>query len=133
MKFRIFYAPDIFRTWEKVFILLSNGKLYCKYLDKFNDSFIKEENLNYEQFVSKDYKWGKGVQGANGIAFTNYQGCEKELTWEEYTKLTPSNLISNYGASAFHRQINWVEAYLKTQGLSKDNWDKELFVKLQEK
>ena len=133
MKFRIFYAPDVFKTWEKVFILLSNGKLYCKYLDRFNDSFIKEENINYELFVSKDCKWGKGVQGANGTAFSNYQGCEKELTWDEYIKLTPSSLIANYGASAFSRQIKWVESYLREQGLSKNDWDKEMFEKNQQK
>lgn len=130
MKFRIFYAPDAFKTWEKVFLLLSDGRLYCKYLDNFNDSYIKEQNINYENFVAEDYSWGTGVEGDRGVAFSNYQGCRKELTWDEYTKLTPSKIISSYGSSAFTRQIKWVETHLNSIGLSKGDWDKEIYDRL---
>tara|TARA_Y100000589_G_C27104155_1_gene609342 strand:+ start:938 stop:1324 length:387 start_codon:yes stop_codon:yes gene_type:complete len=123
MKFRIFYAPQIFRTWEKVFVLTEDGKLYCQYLMRFKTTYIQEENIDYENFRAQDYKWGKGVQGENGTAFTNYQECKEELSWESYESLSPSDLLSGYKFNDIEKQIYWVKEYISDLGLSSDNWD----------
>ncbi len=128
MKFRIFYAPQVFNTWEKLFVLTSDGVLYCEYLFKFALNVINETNINYETFAPKDYSWGKGVEGNKGVAFTNYQGCEKELTWEEYLNLKPSALLSKYNGS-IPRQIGWVQEYLKRIHLTHENWDNDNYKK----
>ena len=128
MKFRIFYAPQVFNTWEKVYVLTDDGKLYCEYLYHFNASKIIENNLDYNNFAPKSFSWGIGVEGTRGIAFTNYQGCEKELSWEEYANLKPSSRLSGYAAS-IPAQIKWVQKYLSRLGISAENWDKENYEK----
>jgi hypothetical protein len=128
MNFRIFYAPQIFRTWEKVFVLTSDGKLYCEYLMRFNLEKIIESNIDYENFAPKNFSWGQGVEGNKGVAFTNYQECENELSWEEYKNLKASSLLSGY-SSSISSQIRWVEKYLTSLGLSERDWDSELFQK----
>ncbi|MBK8368174.1 MAG: hypothetical protein IPL10_12360 [Bacteroidetes bacterium] len=129
MKFRIFYAPEVFRTWEKVLILTSDGKLYCEYLFKFELNKIEKTGLNYETFAPKDFNWGKGVEGNRGIAFSNYQDCEQELTWDEYSNLRPGQLLSGYKPNDINRHLRWVSRYLKTIGLSPSDWDKEMYNK----
>jgi hypothetical protein len=128
MKFRIFYAPQVFRTWEKVFVLTSDGKLYCEYLMKFNIQKIEKSNIDYDNFVAKNFAWGEGVEGNNGVAFTDYQECEKELTWEEYKNLKASSLLSGY-SSSISSQIRWVEKYLTALGLNETDWDRVCFSK----
>lgn len=126
MKFRIFYASQVFRTWEKLFVLTSDGKLYCEYLMRFNLQKIEKLNVDYENFAPKNFAWGKGVEGNKGEALTNYQECEKELSWEDYKNLKPSNLLTGY-SSSIPSQIRWVEKYLTSFGLSEIDWDSELF------
>lgn len=128
MKFRIFYAPQVFRTWEKVFVLTSDGKLYCQYLMRFAVSRIREENINYENFAPKDFSWGKGVSGEKGVAFSNFQDCEKELTWDEYKNLRASSLLSGY-PNSIPNQLRWVEEYLNTIGLKPEDWDESTYKK----
>jgi hypothetical protein len=123
MKFRIFYAPQVFKTWEKLFVLTEDGKLYSEYLMRFNLEKIQKSNINYENFRAKDFSWGKGVEGNSGIAYSNYQDCEKELSWEEYKNLKPSNLLSGYKINDINSQIRWVEKYLKLNDLDEQDWD----------
>lgn len=133
MKFRIFYAPQVQRTWEKVFILTSDGTLYCEYLMKFKPEVIRRTNFNYLDFKPTNYSWGKGVEGiktelglANG-AISNYQDCKTELSYKEYLNLSPSRLLSSYKANEFNKQIRWVQSYLTRLGLNADNWDETLY------
>ncbi len=127
MKYRIFYAPQVFGAWEKLFVLTSDGRLYCEYLFRFILNKIELSGFNYNNFTPADYSWGKGVEGHKGIAFTNYQSCEKELSWDEYIKLKPSPLLSGYNATDIKRQIKWVENYLTSNGLSPIDWDEAGF------
>lgn len=129
MKFRIFYAPQVFKTWEKVYVLTNDGKLYCEYLDHFNPSEIIQNNLDYTNFAPKSFSWGIGVEGDRGIAFTNFQGCEKELSWEEYVNLKPSLRLSGYDTTSIRSQIKWVQNYLSKLGINSANWDKETYEK----
>lgn len=129
MKFRIFYAPQVFRTWEKVFVLTSDGKLYCQYLFKFSKQEIIKNDINYNNFAPKDYSWGKGVEGDRGIAVTNFQECEKELSWNEYTNLRASSLLSGYSQNNISQQIRWVNNYLSSIGLTPNDWDEESYNK----
>lgn len=99
---------------------------------RFEKSHIVKDNIDYQNFVPNDFSWGKGVEGikteaglADG-AISNYQDCEKELTPEELNCLEPSTLISGYG-NAFKRQVGWVNDYLKSRGLSEDDWDQETY------
>lgn len=130
MKFRIFYAPESYKTWEKLFVLTSDGKLFCEYLYEFNLRTIEETNIKYEEFIPQDYSWGKGVRGDNGVALTNYQTCEKEISWIEYINLKPSSLLSKYNNSTISKQIRWVQNYLSSIGLDSSNWDSEFYDKL---
>lgn len=123
MKFRLFYAPQVFKTWEKLFILTNDGNLHCQYLMRFEISKIEKNNIDYENFRATDYSWGKGVEGDSGIAFSNYQDCKKELTWEEYKNLEPSSLLSGYKRHHIDAQIRWVEDYISELGLTPDDWD----------
>lgn len=130
MKFRIFYAPEIYRTWEKLFVLTSDGKLFCEYLLQTNLMTIEKLNINYETFIPQNYSWGKGVSGDNGVAFTNYQLCEKELSWDEYINLKPAALLSEYNNTTISKQIRWIQNYLSSIGLDSSNWDNEFYSKL---
>jgi hypothetical protein len=133
MKFRIFYAPQVQRTWEKVFILTSDGKLYCEYLMRFVSETIKKENIDYVNFKPSDFSWGKGVEGIKtemGLAqgaITNYQDCKKELTYNEYLNLTPSHLLSGYKSDDIKKQIRWVQNYLIKLGLKPEDWDETIY------
>lgn len=133
MKFRIFYAPQVQRTWEKVFVLTSDGKLYCEYLMKFIPETIKKENIDYANFKPSDFSWGKGVVGVKtemGLAqgaITNYQDCKKELTYNEYLSLIPSAKLSGYKSEDIKKQIRWVQNYLNRLGLKPENWDETLY------
>jgi len=133
MKFRIFYAPQVLGTWEKVFVLTENGALYCEYLMRFIPDTIKKEKIDYVDFKPSDFSWGKGVEGkktemglANG-AITNYQDCKKELTYNEYLKLVPSQLLSRYSSNNINAQIRWVQSYLRRLGMKHENWDETLY------
>jgi hypothetical protein len=130
MKYRIFYAPQVFGTWEKLFVLTSDGHLYCEYLFRFTLNKIELSGFNYDNFAPTNYSWGKGIEGNNGIAFTNYQSCEKELSWDEYIKLKPSPLLSGYNSTYITRQIKWIENYLTSSGLSSKDWDESIFNRL---
>lgn len=130
MKFRIFYAPQCYKTWEKIFVLTSDGNLYCEFLDNFELKKIEESNIVYEKFRCSDYAWGRGVKGSKGVALSNYQKCEQELTWEEYLNLKPSELLSNYRDEVILKQIKWVQSYLSRSGLGSSNWDSENYQKL---
>ena len=123
MRFRIFYAPQVFKTWEKLFVLTEDGKLYCQYLMSFNKSFIKKDNIDYNNFRATDYSWGQGVVGDKGAAFSNYQECKKELSWNEYKNLSPSIRLRGYSLININDQIRWIENYLAQKGLSSENWD----------
>jgi len=127
MKFRIFYAPQVFGTWEKIYVLTDDGKLHCDYLFRFILQKIDESGIDYQNFAPKDYAWGKGVEGNRGVAFTNYQGCEKELSWEDYINLKPSFLLNGYSATDITRQIRWVQKYLAEIGLNPKDWDEANF------
>lgn len=120
-KFRIFYAPQVYRTWEKIFILTDDGTLYCEYLMRFRNQTIVKKGIDYESFRPNDYSWGKGVQGDRGMAFENYQQCEVELSWTDYENLKPSDLLENY--NAFGAQVKWLDSYLTRNGLSALNHD----------
>lgn len=133
MKFRIFYAPQVQRTWEKVFILTSDGTLYCEYLMKFKTEVTRRTNFNYLDFKPTNYSWGKGVEGiktelglANG-AISNYQDCKTELSYNEYLNLSPSRLLSDYKSNDINKQIRWVQNYLCRLGLKAHNWDETLY------
>ena len=123
MKFRIFHAPQVYNTWEKVFILTEDGQLYCQYLDRFKKSIIKKDDLNFENFRATDFSWGKEVVGNRGVASSNYQDCKNELSWEEYKTLQPSQKLRTYSLANINDQIRWVEGYLSQKGLSPEDWD----------
>jgi hypothetical protein len=122
MKFRIFYAPQCFDTFEKIFVLTDDGKLYCEYLMFGNKTKIIRDNIEYNNFDPKDLKWGKGIVGNKGVAYTNYQVCNKELSYDDYKNLQPSEYLSQY-KNWISSQIGWIENYLDNIGLNKDNWD----------
>jgi hypothetical protein len=128
MKFRVFYAPQVFRTWEKIYVLTSDDRLYCEFLMRFSRQTIERNGMTYENFAPKNFSWGTGVEGNKGVAFTNYQECEKELTWNEYKNLSPSSLLSGY-SSSISSQIRWVESYLRAKGLTEKDWDEEIYNK----
>ncbi len=133
MKFRIFYAPQAQGAWEKLFVLTSDGKLYCEYLMRFVPDTIKKENIDYVNFKPSDFSWGKGVEGVKtemGLAsgaITNYQDCKKELTYNEYLSLIPSAKLSGYKSDDIKKQIRWVQNYLTRLGLKPENWDEILY------
>ena len=93
---------------------------------RFNKQTIKRDGIDYDNFAPKNISWGKGVQGDQGTAYSNYQGCDKELTLEEYKNLKPSRLLSGYGGSV-SRQIRWVPDYLRSIGLELEDWDQEKY------
>ena len=133
MKFRVFYAPQVFRTWEKLFVLTSDGKLYCQYLDRFVTSTIEKSGFDYSQFVASDYSWGKGVVGektlrgeAHGAA-ANYQSCKTELSLKDLQELKPSQRLAGYSSHNIEKQIRWIPGYLQSIGLSLQDWDGELY------
>lgn len=135
MKFRIFYAPQTAGTWEKIFVLTSNGKLYCEYLMRFSSRTIEKDNIDYENFKASDYSWGKGVVGEKTLAgkaegaVTNYQACKTELKYSEYISLSPSSLLKSYKTEDINRQIRWVTRYLDLLNISYGNWDEEVYKK----
>lgn len=86
MKARFFYAPQIFSTWPKLFILTEDGKLYTEYLYRFN--LIKsEQQVDFVNFNSEQFK------------FEGYQTLQ-EITQDEALQV---QLV---------KQNNWVQSYL---------------------
>jgi len=86
MKARFFYAPQIFSTWPKLFILTEDGKLYTEYLYRFN--LIKsEQQVDFVSFNSDKFK------------FEGYQTLQ-EITQDEALQV---QLV---------KQNNWIKSYL---------------------
>ena len=86
MKARFFYAPQIFSTWPKLFILTEDGKLYTEYLYRFN--LIKsEQQVDFVNFNSDKFK------------FEGYQTMQ-EITQDEALQV---QLV---------KQNNWIKSYL---------------------
>jgi hypothetical protein len=86
MKARFFYAPQIFSTWPKLFILTEDGKLYTEYLYRFN--LIKlEQQVDFVNFNSDAFK------------FEGYQPLQ-EITQDEALQV---QLV---------KQNNWIQSYL---------------------
>jgi hypothetical protein len=123
MRFRIFYAPQVFSTWEKIFVLTEDGILYCQFLMNFEISFICKRNIDYLKFRAIDFSWGKGVIGSNGVAFSNYQECKNELSFNQYKLLEPSERLARYSSINIVNQIRWVESYISEKGISINDWD----------
>ncbi len=57
MKARFFYAPGVYSTWPKLFVLTEDGKLYCEYLN-FMRKYTVEKQFDFESFKATDYVWG---------------------------------------------------------------------------
>jgi hypothetical protein len=86
MKARFFYAPQIFSTWPKLFILTEDGKLYTEYLYRFK--LIKsEQQVDFVNFNSDAFK------------FEGYQPLQ-EITQDEALQV---QLV---------KQNNWIQSYL---------------------
>ena len=57
MKARFFYAPAVYSTWSKLFVLTEDGKFYCEYLN-FMRKCTVEKQFDFESFKATDYVWG---------------------------------------------------------------------------
>ena len=57
MKARFFYAPGVYSTWPKLFVLTEDGKFYCEYLDYMRKTKV-EKQFDFETFKASDYVWG---------------------------------------------------------------------------
>lgn len=85
MEARFFYGASTHNTWPKLFVLTSDGKFYCEYLDFMKPARV---NLNFDftTFKAEDYKWS-GYQTIIEI---------DEATAKSKTLRSQSNWISNY-------------------------------------
>lgn len=86
INFKFFYAPYIYRTWPKIYVLSEDGILYSKYLFKYNYSEDTKQ-FNFVDFKESDYSYG-GYQKMHEISFD---------------VALKTNLIS---------QSNWVKEYV---------------------
>ncbi len=86
MKARFFYAPAVYSTWSKLFVLTDDGKFYCEYLDYMRKTKV-ERQFDFETFKASDYVWG------------GYQTMT-EITQEEAVK------------KRLNSQANWITRYL---------------------
>ena len=57
MKARFFYAPGVYLTWPKLFVLTEDGKFYFEYLDYMRKTKV-EKQVDFESFKASDYVWG---------------------------------------------------------------------------
>lgn len=127
IRFRIFYAPQIYRTWEKVFVLTSDGKVYSQYVrGGSNVEVFQMEDVDYGTIKVDEYSHRSGVVNSGNT--DDYQPCRKELTWEEYKSLQPSIQLSGY-TNRISPQIQWVGEYLKSIGLTENDWDEKVYNK----
>lgn len=96
MKARFFYAPQIFSTWPKLFILTEDGKLYTEFLNRFK--LIKsEQEVDFVNFNSDAFK------------FEGYQPLQ-EITHDEALQV---QLV---------KQNNWIQSYiLRKSQVIRDN------------
>lgn len=96
MKARFFYAPQIFSTWPKLFILTEEGKLYTEFLNRFK--LIKsEQEVDFVNFNSDAFK------------FEGYQPLQ-EITHDEALQV---QLV---------KQNNWIQSYiLRKSQVIRDN------------
>lgn len=85
MEARFFYGSSTHNTWPKLFVLTSDGKFYCEYLDYMEPARV---NLNFDftSFKAEDYKWG-GYQSIIEI---------DEATAKSKILRSQSNWISRY-------------------------------------
>lgn len=85
MEARFFYGGSTHNTWPKLFVLTSDGKFYCEYLDYMKPARV---NLNFDftTFKAEDYKWG-GYQSIIEI---------DEAAAKSRTLISQSNWISRY-------------------------------------
>lgn len=89
MKIRFFYAPAVYQTWSKLYVLTEDGVLHSKYLN-FMRPAIDERIVDFESFKATDYSW-KGYQGLQEI----------DSETAKSTNLT--------------RQRNWVSGYVSNK------------------
>ncbi len=89
MEARFFYGASTHNTWPKLFVLTSDGKFYCEYLD-----FMKPARVNlsfdFSTFKAEDYKWD-GYQSI--VEIDEATAKSKTLT----------------------RQTNWISTYLNSK------------------
>ncbi len=85
MKARFFYGASTHNTWAKLFVLTSDGKFYCEYLDFMKQARVNL-NFDFSNFKAEDYKWG-GYQSIVEI---------DEATAKNKTLRSQSNWISTY-------------------------------------
>ena len=88
MKARFFYAPAVYSTWSKLFVLTEDGKFYSEYLDYMRKTKV-EKQFDFETFKASDYVWG------------GYQYMT-EITQEEAE------------GKVLRCQSNWIDNYLKS-------------------
>ncbi len=87
MKFRYFYAPAVYNTWAKLYVLTSDGVLYSQYL-VYMRLTIDKQQFDFETFKASDY------------SFEGYQDL-KEIDYDTAIHI------------GLTRQANWIEGYLQ--------------------
>lgn len=85
MEARFFYGASTHNTWPKLFVLTSDGKFYCEYLD-FMKAARVNLNFDFSDFKATDYKWD-GYQSIVEI---------DEATAKSKTLTKQANWISTY-------------------------------------
>ena len=91
MEARFFIADPSYNTWKKVYVLTSDGALYCEYLDYMRPK-IDKKTVDFDTFSAEDYSFG------------GYQSL-REVSQNEAT----STMLT--------RQPNWVNNYLTRKGV----------------
>ena len=87
--FRFFYAKAVHKTWTKLYVLDSTGRLYSEFLD-FMKPAIDQCSVDYNSFKAEDY------------SFEGYQHL-REVTFSELEK------------AKLTRQENWVLDYVSSR------------------
>lgn len=95
MKARFFYAPPIFNTNPKLYVLTSDGTLFTEY---------RKEGILIKEIHHTDY------HGFRESSFTNEDyPLLLELKKDEATSMP------------LHNQANWIEGYLETKNAQPEN------------
>lgn len=98
MKARFFLASAVtnngLNTWKKLFVLTSDNKLYCEYLE-YNNHATVNKDFDFLNFKQSDYSWGSG----------KFQHL-KEIDYSTAKMETLTN------------QKNWIDSYLQKKNVS---------------